>query len=357
MWERLEGVAGILVFGLIVTAILWTVAKRTPTRWLRRFVQVSLVLVVGVVLAGAAMPLFGPAPSPSGGGGGYKKPVEVSLPRNGAEVMYLVFKDALAKRQGRELKTEPLSGEQELIYRSLAGADGAKPVGSTIMVRLQDRDGQGVDDVRVSFFPAASGGQPELISHQGLVFVPRSWVGPYAFLTWEGTTCFGIRIPDRASMVTLPLEKDPQEFAAGAAAEAAVLAELDAAQKTIRVLRYAFANAKIDEALLRAKKRGVDVEVILDPAQADAARSSKILLANSGVTVLVAGKKSYLVPRATLVDGRVAIPGSLDFKEPTGAGKSPKVFIHRRGPRVFLVELGEKCRADSVPLAEAPSGK
>jgi phosphatidylserine/phosphatidylglycerophosphate/cardiolipin synthase-like enzyme len=47
----------------------------------------------------------------------------------------------------------------------------------------------------------------------------------------------------------------------------AVIGEIDAAQKSVRVQAYSFTNARIAEALLRATKRGVDVEVILDHSQ------------------------------------------------------------------------------------------
>src|SRR5689334_3074273 len=55
---------------------------------------------------------------------------------------------------------------------------------------------------------------------------------------------------------------------------------------SIRIAMYAFFHKKIAEALIAAKKRGVDVEVIVDPFSVKA-RGPLKKLADAGVKVLV----------------------------------------------------------------------
>ena len=70
----------------------------------------------------------------------------------------------------------------------------------------------------------------------------------------------------------------------------AVVEQLNGAKKLVLVQAYSFTSAPIARALVDAKHRGVDVQVILDKSQRGEAYSSATFLANEGVLTYIDAK-------------------------------------------------------------------
>jgi phosphatidylserine/phosphatidylglycerophosphate/cardiolipin synthase-like enzyme len=102
-----------------------------------------------------------------------------------------------------------------------------------------------------------------------------------------------------------------------------ITTELAAAEKTIQVQAYSFTSSEISQALISAKKRGVDVCIILDKSNVtggdkDNPRSQKEAellhtLAASGIPIKVDYDFQIAHSKIMVIDSRDVITGSFNF--------------------------------------------
>jgi phosphatidylserine/phosphatidylglycerophosphate/cardiolipin synthase-like enzyme len=95
-----------------------------------------------------------------------------------------------------------------------------------------------------------------------------------------------------------------------------VLRAIGSARKTIRVQMYALTLQEIVSALLKAKRRGVDVRVIVDRSQLNDDRSDAYrvsALASGGVTVLVDSVPGLMHNKVMIVDVEKVLTGSFNY--------------------------------------------
>lgn len=89
---------------------------------------------------------------------------------------------------------------------------------------------------------------------------------------------------------------------------------LAAAKQSIYVQAYSFTSQPIAEALVAAKRRGVDVEVILDKSQYRAERySASKFLDNQGIPVWIDFRPAIAHNKIMIVDGETVMTGSFNF--------------------------------------------
>jgi phosphatidylserine/phosphatidylglycerophosphate/cardiolipin synthase-like enzyme len=93
----------------------------------------------------------------------------------------------------------------------------------------------------------------------------------------------------------------------------AVVAEIDAAQTSIRVQAYSFTSAPIAKALVEAHKRGVDVQVILDKSQRTEKYSSADFVLHAGMPVYIDAKHAIAHNKVMVLDCRTVVTGSFNF--------------------------------------------
>ena len=96
---------------------------------------------------------------------------------------------------------------------------------------------------------------------------------------------------------------------------AAIVQALDGARKTIRVQMYAFTARPILDALLRARRRGVDVRMIVDRSQFDEDRYDTAAverLAAARIPILVDTVPGLMHDKIMIVDGTEVLTGSFN---------------------------------------------
>ena len=76
---------------------------------------------------------------------------------------------------------------------------------------------------------------------------------------------------------------------------------------------YSFTSAPIAEALVKARKRGVKVEVILDRSQMTYKYSSADFLVNSGIPTRIDAAHAIAHNKVMVIDNEVVITGSFNF--------------------------------------------
>ena len=96
-------------------------------------------------------------------------------------------------------------------------------------------------------------------------------------------------------------------------ATSAIVRTLDEANKSILVQAYSFTSAPIASALVRAHKRGADVQVILDRCQRTEIYSSADFLTNAGIKTLIDPAHAIAHNKVMIVDGQTVLTGSFNF--------------------------------------------
>ncbi|MCM8524901.1 MAG: phospholipase D-like domain-containing protein [Lentisphaeraceae bacterium] len=123
--------------------------------------------------------------------------------------------------------------------------------------------------------------------------------------------------------------------------EAALIAEIGRAKKSIHVAVYSFTRFNIANALSKAKSKGVDVKILWDKTQLESSEyGSKIfeILKGGNVEVSVIDKKSKMHHKFAVIDSNTVITGSFNFT--TSAAKfndeNLVVFENKKAAEKFL---------------------
>jgi cardiolipin hydrolase len=112
-----------------------------------------------------------------------------------------------------------------------------------------------------------------------------------------------------------------------------ILPELAAAQSTIDVAQYLFSDQDLADALVAAKKRGVQVRVIVDKGQAKLKSSRDEYLAYNGIPVHRMGVGTAMGAKFhhkfAVIDDATVVTGSMNWSEDTEAWNYENVIILR----------------------------
>ena len=102
-------------------------------------------------------------------------------------------------------------------------------------------------------------------------------------------------------------------FSPHGGAELAVRQALDEAKSTVLVQAYSFTSAPIAEALVKAHKRRVNVQVILDRSQRTQKYSSADFLVNSGILTRIDAAHAIAHNKIMIIGGKTVVTGSFNF--------------------------------------------
>lgn len=113
-----------------------------------------------------------------------------------------------------------------------------------------------------------------------------------------------------------------------------VLKTIDSAQQEIRLMGYSFTSPEVGSALVRAKRRGVDVKVVLD-WKANTGENNKVshaainLLVNDGIPVRTVSQFKIMHDKAIISDARNVETGSFNYTRAAEHSNSENVLIIR----------------------------
>jgi len=109
----------------------------------------------------------------------------------------------------------------------------------------------------------------------------------------------------------------------------AIVREIDRARSEILVQAYSFTSAPIAKALLKAHRRGVKVQAILDKSQKTQKYSSASFLTNSGIPTYIDDKHAIAHNKIILIDRAVVITGSFNFTKAAEEKNAENLLIIR----------------------------
>lgn len=117
-------------------------------------------------------------------------------------------------------------------------------------------------------------------------------------------------------------------FTPGQDCTALIVKEISNAHKSIFVQAYSFTSAPIAQALVDAKKRGVDVEVILDKSQSRTNRyTSATFLVNNHIQTWIDYKPAIAHNKVMIIDKEEVITGSFNFTKAAQYKNTENVLI------------------------------
>ncbi len=118
-----------------------------------------------------------------------------------------------------------------------------------------------------------------------------------------------------------------------------ITAEIDQAKTEILIQAYSFTSVPIAQALLKAHKRGVRVEAMLDKSQRRERYTSATFLSNAGIPTYIDDRHAIAHNKVIIIDGGIVITGSFNFTKAAEEKNAENLLIVRSGE---LAELYRK---------------
>jgi len=152
-------------------------------------------------------------------------------------------------------------------------------------------------------------------------------------------------------------------FTPGGDCTGVIVAEIDHARASVLVQAYDFTSRPITEALVRAKRRGVDVRVILDKStvcwtkgapKADCGKADAdeaAALVEAGIPVLIDAKHKIAHNKVMVLDAAKVITGSFNFtvSAQTANAENLVVLVDAKTAAAYAANWATHA-AHSVPL-------
>ena len=118
-------------------------------------------------------------------------------------------------------------------------------------------------------------------------------------------------------------------FSPNDGATEAIVREIDQTRSEILVQAYSFTSAPIAKALLKAHRRGVKVQAILDKSQKTQKYSSASFLMNSGIPTYIDAKHAIAHNKIIIIDRAIVITGSFNFTKAAEEKNAENLLIIR----------------------------
>ena len=123
-------------------------------------------------------------------------------------------------------------------------------------------------------------------------------------------------------------------FSPNEGGEALVVKVIDSAKSELRVLSYSFTSAPVTAALLRARKRGVEVRIVADQKnnvsedRSGKARAALSALANAGVDVRTISVYPIHHDKVIVADRQTVELGSFNYSDAAARRNSENVLVN-----------------------------
>lgn len=111
----------------------------------------------------------------------------------------------------------------------------------------------------------------------------------------------------------------------------AVIDAIKKSTSTIRIQAYSFTSAKIANAIVAAKNRGIDVVAILDKSQRTQKYSSADFLSNEGVATYIDDQHAIAHNKVIIIDDNTVITGSYNFTNAAEFANAENLLILHSG--------------------------
>lgn len=144
-------------------------------------------------------------------------------------------------------------------------------------------------------------------------------------------------------------------FSPEGSAERLVIKTINAASISVRLAAYSFTSPNVVRALIGAKRRGVDVRVVVDESgpKAKSGESALNLLVGASIPTRLNGNYAIHHDKYLIVDGRHVQTGSFNYSRAAANSNSENVIVIWHNPELAAAYL----RHWDVRFAEAVAFK
>jgi len=130
------------------------------------------------------------------------------------------------------------------------------------------------------------------------------------------------------------------EFTPGSA-ESLIIALLNSADKDIKIAAYSFTSKPIAEALVAARDRGVNIQVVMDKSNKTSQYSSATFLKNQRIPVRINERYAIQHNKFIVVDGEHTKTGSFNYSKAAATRNAENVMVLYGVPAIAQVYLKE----------------
>ena len=118
-------------------------------------------------------------------------------------------------------------------------------------------------------------------------------------------------------------------FSPEAGAEALVLKVIGSARQSIRLAGYSFTSPAVVRSLMAAKRRGVDVKILVDDKgnRSQASVSAMNLIVSAGIPIRVISAYIIHHDKYVVVDGKHTETGSFNYSQAAAKSNSENVLV------------------------------
>lgn len=141
-------------------------------------------------------------------------------------------------------------------------------------------------------------------------------------------------------------------FSPEGTAQQVVLNTINQSQKSVRLMAYSFTSPEVVRALINARKRGVDVRVVIDEKgntcdKCKASKAAMNLLVNAGIPLRTVSKYKIMHDKVIITDGANVETGSYNFSTAANKSNSENAILIQDVPELAQQYL----QALAIPMA------
>ena len=130
-------------------------------------------------------------------------------------------------------------------------------------------------------------------------------------------------------------------FSPNGQAQELILQTIASAKKSIKVAAYSFTSKPISQALLEAKKRGVEVKVVADAKAGKGKYSAVTFLANHNIPVRLNENYAIFHHKFMIIDEKNIQTGSFNYSAAAANKNAENVVVLENMPQVALAYAHE----------------
>lgn len=120
-----------------------------------------------------------------------------------------------------------------------------------------------------------------------------------------------------------------------------VLKTIDDAQDSLRLMAYSFTSPEVVKSLIAAKKRGVDVRIVVDYKgnRSKASHAAMNLIVNAGIPLRTNAQYPIMHDKVIITDGRSVELGSFNYSRAAAESNSENALAVRDVPALAQTYL------------------
>lgn len=130
-------------------------------------------------------------------------------------------------------------------------------------------------------------------------------------------------------------------FSPEGSAQQLVLRTLDDAHESIRLMGYSFTSPEVVKSLINARRRGVDVRVVIDQNgnRSKASIAAMNVVVNAGIPLRTNGQYKIMHDKVIITDGQNVELGSFNYSRSAAESNSENALVVREVPALAQTYL------------------